>query len=62
MKPAIYAGHRITRQGLVVRSDSSEIIIPLVEASKLLSAVQRATSESDNRQRHNGLHRRMKLT
>jgi hypothetical protein len=39
MKPATFTRHRVTQQGLVVRSDSSEIVIPLAEASKLLSAV-----------------------
>jgi hypothetical protein len=61
----IFTGHSITQRGLVVRSEQSEIIIPLAEASKLFSAVQRATraepQDDDNRQLRTSLQRRMKL-
>ena len=65
MRQDIFTGHSITQRGLVVRSEQSEIVIPLAEASKLLSAVQRATraepQEDDNRQLRTSLQRRMKL-
>jgi hypothetical protein len=57
----IFTGHRITEQGLHIKSEQGEIIIPLDEASKLLSALQRMTNEpsrDDNgrRQGNTSLH------
>lgn len=66
MRQDTFTGHSVTQRGLVVRSEQSEIVIPLAEASKLLSAVQRATraepqEDNDNRQLRTSLQRRMKL-
>jgi hypothetical protein len=45
MREEEFSGHRITDQGLHIQGEQHSVIIPMDEALKLLSALQRLSNE-----------------
>jgi hypothetical protein len=46
----IFSGHRITQQGLVIRGESTEIIVPFSELPRVARAITGALGSPDEPQ------------